>query len=117
MKKCFKEFVIQKEFLDKDTSIIIEGSFASSGNFLSFLPNINLDIPTIQRRSKIEDVCDFKNPIKVRLSDGSLLYFTNDEYRRLHRKPEIGKTMVVNFQRLANDNSIIPSKIISCQIL
>jgi hypothetical protein len=45
------------------------------------------------------------------------LFFTPDEFRRIDGKPEIGKTLLVSMQRLQNDFSDLPSKIISCKVV
>lgn len=113
MNTKFKEFIIKKDFTDQGISVIVENFMT---NYLNFLPSVNLDLPSVEKRSKIEDISDFSNPITIRLEDGSVLYFTNDEYRRLHRKPEVGKIMIVKFQRNPNDKTQVPSKIIHCQM-
>ena len=88
----------------------------------NFLPSIDIvkipnEIPTIKKESKILSVQKNQNPILVQLQDGTRLFFTLDEYRRISGGvPEPGKTMVVVMQRNPKDNSPHPSKIIKCEV-
>ena len=68
-------------------------------------------IPFVKRTSRISFIERNKNPINIRLSDGTQLYLTYDEYKRIKEEPEIGKTMTVIFQRKENDRSQAGSKI------
>lgn len=117
MKTTFKDFLALQEFVQQEKKIVVENYFGQSGKYLSFLPNIDVSLPEVERRSKIKTVSDFCNPISIMLDDGTKLFFSSDEYRRLHTKPEIGRTMIVRFQRLPQDKSIQPSKITFCQIV
>jgi hypothetical protein len=53
----------------------------------------------------------------MKLSDGSQLYFTHDEFKRIKGTPENGKIMSYELIRLANDKSNLPSKIKNCYII
>lgn len=116
MIKTFKDFLFIDECLDRGDSIIFENYFKDNQQFLSFLPDINLELPSVVKQSRIEDISDFSNPITIRLADGSKLFFTTDEYRRLHRRPKVGLMMMVKFQRVTQDKSDVPSKITFCKI-
>lgn len=117
MSKTFNEFLIEKEFTSRGISVILEKTVQPIKEFINFLPQLSLDIPEVEKKSSIEDVADLSNPITVRLADGSVLYFTNEEFRRLNSKPQKGKTMIVRFQRLPSDKSSSPSKITFCSVI
>lgn len=70
-----------------------------------------LEIPSIERSGKITHLMKKKNPIYVRLSDGTECHFSYDEFRRIQGDPAIGKTMTVIFQRHPDDTSGHASKI------
>lgn len=74
------------------------------------LPN-ELTIPSFERTGRITTLFLKKNPIYVRLSDGTEAHFTYDEYKRIQGTPELGKTMTIIFQRHPNDWSQNASKI------
>ena len=80
------------------------------------LPSLDFGLPALTRSGRIDLLIKERNPIYVQLSDGSKLFFTIDEFRRIKGFPEIGRTMTVVFQRTENDNSDIPSKIDSCTV-
>lgn len=84
------------------------------------LPSIDFSIiaPTVERKSKIYHIEFNKNPITIILQDGTKLFFNLDEFKRIQGgKPEAGKTMSVVFQRSPLDNSVNPSKLVSCRVL
>ena len=58
-----------------------------------------------------------KNPIFVQLEDGTKLYFTWDEFKRIEGTPEHGKKMLVIMQRREDDNSPTMSQIQKCKII
>lgn len=78
------------------------------------LPSTDLTIPHVLRQGRILVLLKKRNPIYVKLSDGSELNFTYDEYRRIDGTPELGKTMTVTFQRHADDLTKSYSKIERC---
>lgn len=75
------------------------------------IPSTNLTIPSNERTGRIEVLMLKRNPIYVRLSDGTETYFSHDEYNRIEGTPELHKTMTVIFQRHPNDASKSNSKI------
>lgn len=84
------------------------------------LPSLDLAVPTMARTSRIEMLELHKNPIFISLQDGTKLFFTRDEFDRVSKqgsKPEIGKVMMVVFQRNPKDTGEKPSKIQYCRIL
>lgn len=116
MTNNFKSFVSLLESLPSRGVILEDFSWAKEIGKL--LPSLDLGLPTVEKRGKIEMVLDKKNPIFVQLSDGSKLFFTLDEFRRIEGgKPEKGKVMVVSMQRLGGDCSDVPSQITKCCVI
>lgn len=74
-------------------------------------PPVDLTIPSIQSTGRITCLMLKKNPIYVRLSDGTECNFSYDEFKRIQGKPEIGKVMTVVFQRHPQDAGPEHSKI------
>lgn len=76
------------------------------------IPN---EIPTIKKQSPIASVELTKNPIAIYLADGTKLFFTWDEFKRISGdKPCAGKTLYVVMERHPKDTSLQPSKIVKC---
>jgi uncharacterized OB-fold protein len=75
-----------------------------------------LGLPCTERTSKIIRVETRKNPISVTLEDGTQLYLSLDEFRRLKTEPKAGMKMHVVFRRMPQDVSLITSKIDSIDI-
>lgn len=117
MNSNFKNYLNLIEYIDECGAILVPENFTWAKGIASSLPSINLDLPTIEKKAKIDMIMDKKNPIYMQLSDGSKLFFTHDEYKRIDGKPAQGKTMVVTMQRLNNDNSELPSQIVKCQVI
>lgn len=117
MNSNFKKYIELVEYVETHGAILIPEHFAWAKSISATLPKINLDLPQVEKRAKIDIIMDKKNPIYMQLSDGSKLFFTYDEYKRIDGKPERGKTMVVTMQRLGHDQSDLPSKIMKCQVI
>lgn len=117
MKNNFKDYLKAIENLEKYGAIFVHESSAWIQSIANSLPKIQLDLPTIEKRSEIESIFDKNNPITIQLSDGSKLFFTYDEFKRIEGKPEHGKTMIVTFQRLPQDATDLPSQITKCRIV
>jgi len=81
------------------------------------VPGVDLEIPTVKRSSTIRSVESNRNPIRVSLMDGTTLYLTVDEFRRVNSrtKLESGKEITVTFQRREDDSGTAPSKVISIE--
>lgn len=76
------------------------------------LPSIDFVVPKIQRSGVIKQLELKTNPIKMLLSDGTRLFFTYDEFKRIKgAKPEIGKTITVVMQRRLEDKTSNTSQI------
>lgn len=118
----FRDFYMIMEYLDAGYPAMLPSDWSGSeqpDNFASqpvFLPSIDLGLPSTTLIGKISQIVRDKNPIFVQLSDGTQLFFTLDQYKRIKGSPERGRTMTVVFQRLGNDRSRIPSMIQSCQV-
>jgi hypothetical protein len=80
----------------------------------NFVPNTDLTIPQTEKTARISVLLKHRNPIYVRLSDGTESYFTYDEFNRIQGKPEVGKLMTILFQRNPEDHSNNNSKIDKC---
>lgn len=85
------------------------------GRIGNALPSTDLEIPHVARRSKIRFVEKNKNPIKVQLMDGTTLYLSLDEFRRIdsRTKLEPNREITVTFQRRDGDSGSEPSKVVS----
>ena len=75
------------------------------------LPSTDLTIPSATREGRITTLLLKKNPIYVRLSDGTEANFSYDEYRRIQGQPGLGKVMTIIFQRHPDDMGRAYSKI------
>jgi len=75
------------------------------------LPSTDMTIPSVERTGRITTLLSKRNPIYVRLSDGTEAQFTYDEYKRIEGNPALGKTMTVIFQRHPEDSGRSYSKI------
>jgi len=74
----------------------------------------NVNIPIIIKKSIVTRFEDKKNPMYIELKDGTKLFITIGEYRRIQGDlPVVPKytELQVTFQRLPNDNSLEVSKI------
>lgn len=81
------------------------------------MPGTDLQLPTVKRTGRIDVVEKKKNPIYIRMQDGTQLFFTWDEYKRIKGKePERGDIMSVLFQRLPGDQSKEASQIQSVEV-
>jgi hypothetical protein len=76
-----------------------------------YLPSTDMTIPSSVKSGRITTLMLKKNPIYVRLSDGTEASFTYDEYQRIEGEPALGKTMTITFQRQPEDWSRMESKI------
>lgn len=75
------------------------------------LPSVDLTIPSSTRTGRITTLLLKKNPIYIRLSDGTEAHFTYDEYKKIDGEPSLGKTMTITFQRHPQDQTRMHSKI------
>jgi len=117
MNTNFKNFLELTLLVQKHGAISLPENFAWVKEIAKQMPSINLDLPTIEKRAKIDVIMDKKNPIYIQLSDGSKLFFSIDEFRRIEGKPKQGKTLIVTMQRLPHDNSKLPSQITKCRVV
>lgn len=117
MENNFKSFLGLVEYVGKHGAVLVPENFSWAKDIAKILPSLDLGLPTVEKRGRIEMIMDKKNPIYVQLSDGSKLFFSIDEFRRIEGKPERGKTMVVHMQRLSDDFSSLPSQIMKCQVV
>jgi hypothetical protein len=116
MNTNFNKFIIFRDYLESQGSVYIPETFDWAKDVANILPQMDIDLPVIKRQAKIQIVLSKKNPIYVQLQDGSKLFFTHDEFRRIKGKPEKGKTMIFSLQRLPNDITNSPSQISQCEV-
>lgn len=127
----FKEFLLREEFGLGDIGSKIDTLFNSPqfGAFINSdqMSNISrpengrpqnpeniIEVPQVERTGRISVILKNKNPIYVRLSDGTEASFTYDEFRRIEGEPALGKTMTIIFQRNPKDLGQNYSKIDKC---
>jgi len=71
----------------------------------------DIAIPSLVKTGKIVFLQTKRNPIVIRLSDGTECSFSYEEFSKINGTPAIGKTMEVSFQRHPEDSSNQHSKI------
>lgn len=103
---------------DAATAAFLPSTWTGSEDLgsMSFgLPGTDLAIPHVTRKSRVRFVEKNRNPIKVQLMDGTALYFTPDEFRRVQSRTsmEPDREITVTFQRRDEDGSPNPSKVVS----
>jgi hypothetical protein len=76
------------------------------------LPTEELGLPSVKKTSTISFLERNKNPIFILLSDGTKIYLSWDEFKRIEgTEPVVGKKMTVVFQRNPADRSESTSQI------
>ncbi len=78
---------------------------------------VDISVPSVERIGKITHLMLKKNPIYVRLSDGTECNFSYDQFRKIQGNPEVGKTMSISFQRHPEDAVQQHSKIDKAMVL
>lgn len=73
--------------------------------------DFDLGLPNFTKTAKIKYINYRSNPIFIFLSDGSKLYMPYDAFKKINVPPEVGRTLMVTFQRRTSDTSPEPSKI------
>lgn len=77
-----------------------------------FLASLDVVLPSVTVTSEIRSIEKNKNPISILLADGTQLFLSWDEFKRISGPtPETGKKLTVIFQRLPGDRSNSPSQI------
>lgn len=71
----------------------------------------DLALPAVSKTSQIKFISKKKNPILIFLSDGTRLYMPYDSFKKINVPPEVGRTLMVTFQRRTDDSSMEPSRI------
>lgn len=115
MKSNFGDYAKFRDLLEQHGALCLGGGRSWADGVR--LPNASLDLPTITKKSRIQIVAMKRNPIFVQLADGTQLFFSYHEFRRLVQRPEVGRLALVKMTRLPDDSSGLPSKIQSFQIL
>ena len=71
----------------------------------------DLALPNVSKTSIIKHINNKSNPILILLANGTKLYIPYDAFRKINVPPEVGRTLMVTFQRRTDDTSPVPSKI------
>lgn len=106
----FSQYLTISELTKETGAVLVPESWIT--DIAKMLPQLNLELPKIKKSGSIAMVMQKQNPIYIELSDGTKLFFTLDQFRRIEEKPEVGKKMHVVFQRLGNDKSNMPSQLV-----
>ena len=118
----FKDFLVIMEYLNAGSAAMLPSNWSGSEqtpNMMTqpvFLPSMDLALPSVTKVGKIAMLIKDRNPIMLQMSDGSKLFFTHDQFKRVKGSPGRGKMMTVVFQRNPTDRSNMPSRIQSCHI-
>ena len=102
---------IQGAIVSSDWSGTEQSNTHSYGGHPLYLPSTDMTLPAIEKTGRITTLMKKRNPIYVRLSDGTEANFTWDEYKRIEGEPALGKTMTLIFQRHPADSTRMYSKI------
>jgi len=116
---------IQKFISNNHISNQINGTFLSSQMSNSYThanwrgnDNVNnakepidLILPSVVRSGRIIELQKTKNPIQIRISDGTICSLTYDQFRKINPIPREGNHISVIFQRNSEDDSDNFSKI------
>lgn len=73
--------------------------------------DFDLGLPSVTKSAQIKFIAEKRNPIILLLSDGTRLYMPYDAYKKINVQPEVGRTLMVTFQRRGDDSSLEPSQI------
>jgi len=80
-------------------------------NFKDFIYYNEFNVPHITKKGHILNIEYNKNPIRIKISDGTQLFLHIDDYKRLNKEPKKGDNISIEFQRNPEDISENPSKI------
>jgi hypothetical protein len=81
------------------------------------LPGTDLQLPTMERQGRITTLLTKRNPIFIRLSDGTEANFTYDEFKRIQGEPKLGKIMMISFRRHPNSATKNHSQITKAMVM
>lgn len=112
MESNFADFLSLSEYVEKAGAVLVYENWHKA--IAAMLPKIDLGLPTVSKTARIEHIMDKKNPIYIGLSDGTKLFLSHDEFRRIEGTPERGKNMIVVMQRRDDDQSKLPSLVTKC---
>lgn len=105
----FKDFFKEDSNLTSmlNPEIIGDDAFNRQSTDRFNISNIrNFILPTKTVRSEIRLINDKNNPILIQLLNGTKLFLSFDEYKKIkNQNPAVGKMATVVFQRHPNDKS------------
>jgi hypothetical protein len=96
----FSAFFELHELCEKSSVFIPEG-FDWAKPLASLVSSVNLDIPVIKKQSRVHMIHFRRNPIVVHFADGSRIFLSNDEYRRM---PKIDVGDMVDYSMFDRGN-------------
>ncbi len=130
----FKEyFTLCEDFNDYPLGVVIPNNNAFGATTVDNGPqgdqsphsfSTELQLPEMPITAQIAYIGGFpgkqgvenRDPIVFRLSDGTQLFLTNAEFRRIKGDPQVGKTITVVFQRRPEDRTKTPSQVQSITV-
>jgi hypothetical protein len=75
------------------------------------------NLPSITRRGRITLLEINRNPIHIVLDEGTELFLTWDQFKKIKPPPQLNDSLEVKFQRLLNDFSNNSSKIVEIKVI
>ena len=90
MVKRFSEYMKLTE-LCSEHSVYIPENFDWAKSYASMMPRLDLGLPTITKRSKIYILQANRNPISIHFEDGSKIFCSYDQFRRMPNGLAVGK--------------------------
>lgn len=123
----FKDFIEQNTVgyhndgpgsnFDPSGGAYLSSTVSGRDNEAKGVPGTDFQVPIVKKSGRIDAINKKKNPIYIRMQDGTQLFFTWDEFKRIKGKePERGDIISVLFQRLPGDTSKTPSQIQSVEV-
>ena len=102
-----------REFLEANGGYVdnLTGNIQGAATPMT-LGSVDYQIPTTEVDSKIVMLNDKKNPIFIQLKDGTRLFISLDEFKRIPGvEVAVGRSLHVIFQRRPEDKGAEPSQI------
>ncbi len=92
MNNSFSTYCNIKELCESH-SLYIPENFDWVKPYLKIMPKIDINIPLIQKQSKIYQIQKNKNPIAIHFEDGAKIYCNIDEFKRLPQNLTAGNVI------------------------
>ena len=95
--QSFKEYLALLEVKECGAFFLPE-SLGWAKSLAALMPKIDLNLPSVTKMSRILSISRNSNPIVIELADGSKIVCSYDQFRRLGKSVEPGRT--ANFTML-----------------